>query len=400
MGLVGAVVGVLALLVGCTTVDDAPVAGLVPGRVLARPWPERVTPTGPWTATLRGTGPLLTLTSMPGAIPGGLAHASFELGPPTSAVTAPTSAVPPTTVPSGLNLTLPDGARWYPSGRFQIESTADLPFVSLAARAQQAQVSVGSLEAALSGAGDSVTAIGRFSAPDGRMVDRLVLPKGTAVGEDCGHEPPCPVPVNPPVVTVDVPRGTIIPAATGAERGEAAVGGEARIEALDHTWDGVVAAIEGSDLSATAVFGIDGWTLESRAGNALQAWVDVWPVADTVLVGSSGVDGGSHNCLRDCTVRVRWRNEGWASSQVLEAEGVGPGGPTVGFDLNKTLGHDAGLGVRRGDQKVNLGGGGDIDSNLAPGEKVDRGVSHTPGVDVTLVLRGNFPDLPIDLDIP
>ena len=253
---------------------------------------------------------------------------------------------------------------------------------------------------ALGQAGDQVTAVGSFTAPDGRKVDRLVLPKGTRVGEDCGHEPPCPAATDVPAVTVEIPRGTIIAAGTGVEVGEAAVAGTVHVEALDHAWDGLVGALEGVTVSATAVFGVDGWTLESQAGNALQAWVDVWPVADTVLVGSSGVDGGGHNCLRNCTVRVRWRNEGWASAQILEAEGVGSGGPTVGFDLNKTLGHDAGLGVRRGDQKINLGGGGDVDSNQAPGEKVDRGLSHTPGVDVTLVLRGNFPDLPIDLDIP
>ena len=405
VGLVGAVVAALLGLAGCTTADDdaplgadgRPVQSLIPGRILARPWPERVTPTGPWSATLRGTGPLLTLTVMPGTIPGGLAHATFELGPPVGA--GPATTVPPAPT-SGLNLTLPDGSRWYPSGPFRFESAADLHFVSLSARAATAKVAVGSLQSALGQAGDQVTAVGSFTAPDGRTVDRLDLPMGTRVGEDCGHEPPCPAATDVPDVTVEIPRGTIIAAGTGVEVGEAAVAGTAHVEALDHTWDGLVGALEGVTVSATAVFGIDGWTLESQADNALQAWVDVWPVADTVLVGSSGVDGGSHNCLRDCTVRVRWRNEGWASSQVLEAEGLGPGGPTVGFDLNKTLGHDAGLGVRRGDQEINLGGGGDVDSHQIPGEKVDRGLSHTPGVDVTLVLRGNFPDLTIDLDIP
>lgn len=399
------VLAALLLLVGCSQADNSgplgpdgrPVESLIPGRILARPWPERVTPTGPWSASLRGTGPLVTLTYMPGAIPGGLAHATFELGPPAGAGPATTSPPPPT---SGLNLTLPDRSRWYPSGPFRIESQADLPFVSLAARGATARLAVGSLARALSLAGDRVTAVGTFTAPDGRQVDRLALPKGTRMGQDCGHEPPCPAATAVPAVTVEVPRGTIIAAGTGVEVGEAAVAGTVHVEALAHSWDGLVGALEGVTVSATAVFGIDGWTLESQADHALQAWVDVWPVADTVLVGSSGVDSGDHNCLRNCTVRVRWRNDGWASSQVLEAEGVGLGGPTVGFDLNKTLGHDAGLGVRRGDQKINLGGGGDVDSHQVPGEKVDRGLSHTPGVDLTLVLRGNFPDLPIDLDVP
>jgi hypothetical protein len=126
----------------------------------------------------------------------------------------------------------------------------------------------------------------------------------------------------------------------------------------------------------------------------------VWPVADTTLEGTSNVSGGDHNCLRDCVVRIRWANVGFATSQVFEAEGLGQAGPTVGFDLNKTVGHDAGLGVRRGDQKINLGGGGDVDSNQAPGDKVDRGLTYTPGTDVTIVLRGNFPDLTVRLAIP
>ena len=212
---------------------------------------------------------------------------------------------------------------------------------------------------------------------------------GTRVGEDCGHEPPCPAATDVPDVTVEIPRGTIIAAGTGVEVGEAAVAGTAHVEALDHTWDGLVGALEGVTVSATAVFGIDGWTLESQADNALQAWVDVWPVADTVLVGSSAIDGGGHNCLRDCTVRVRWRNEGWAARS-WRPRGWDQAGRRWG-STSAGPGHDAGLGVRRGDQEINLGGGGDVDSHQIPGEKVDLGVSHTPGVDVTLVLRGTSP---------
>ena len=99
-------------------------------------------------------------------------------------------------------------------------------------------------------------------------------------------------------------------------------------------------------------------------------------------------------------MRLRWTNTGWATAQIYEAEALGPAGPTVGFDLNKSSGQDAGLDVRRGDRKINLGGGGDVDSNQAPGEKVARGLSHTPGTDVTMVLRGNFPEVRVRLAIP
>ena len=409
-----AVLAVLAVLAGCTSSNTAPlgldgraVDSLLPGRVLARPWPERVTPTGPWSATLRGTGPLVAMTQLPGVVEGGLARATFELG---SDDPRPSASVPART--GNLNLTLPDDSRWYPVTPFTVESDADLPFTSVSARAAKVDVVVGSLASALGPAGDQVTAVGTFVSPDGREVDRLVLPRGTRVGQDCAHEPPCPASSEVPRVTVAAERGQVLRGATGVEAGEAAVAGTVHVEALGHPWDGLVGALEGypagdgdgprrdPGLTATATLADDGWTLAADAPAALQAWVDVWPVADTVLEGSSSVSGGGHNCLRDCVVRIRWANVGFATSQVLEADGLGSAGPTVGFDLNKTLGHDAGLGVRRGDQKVNLGGGGDIDSNQPPGEKVDRGLSYTPGTEVTIVLRGNFPDLPVRLAIP
>lgn len=91
---------------------------------------------------------------------------------------------------------------------------------------------------------------------------------------------------------------------------------------------------------------------------------------------------------------------GFATAQILEAEGVGPGAPGVGFDLNKTLSHDAGLRARRRDKVVNLDGGADIDSNLAPGGKTDRELSYAAGHPATLVLRGNFPEVTVDLPVP
>lgn len=382
-------------------IDGRPVESLMPGKVLARPWPERVTPTGRWSASLRGTGPLVTLTSLPGRVEGGLARATFDLK---SADPRPTAPEPPP--PTNLNLTLPGDTRWYPLVPFTVESSADLAFTSAAARAAEVTVVVGSLESALGPAGDQDTAVGRFVSPDGREVDRLVLPRGTRVGRDCADGPPCPATSDVPRITVAARAGQVlraeVGAEVGAEPGEAAVAGTARIEAEGHTWDGLVGALEGAPgtLAATETLGDANWTLEAGADSARQAWIDVWPVADTTLEASSGRTGGSHSCQRECSVRVRWQNVGFATSQIFAAEGLGPAGPTVGFDLNKTLGHDAGLGVRRGDRRVNLGGGGDIDSNLAPGEKVDRGLTTTPGTEVTIVLRGNFPDVSVGLAIP
>ena len=396
----------LPAMAGCSSspnvaplgLDGRPVDALLPGRVLARPWPERVTPTGPWSATLRGTGPLVTMTGMPGRVEGGLARASFSLGstdPRTS-----TSRPAPT---GSLGLTRPDGSLWFPIGSFTVESDADLPFISATARAAEVSVTVGSFESALAEAGDEVTAVGRFVDSDGREVDRLVLPRGTRLGRDCVSGQPCPTVSDVPRVTVAAKQGEVLRGAAGdGSGGEAAVAGTARVEALGHSWGALVGALEGhpDGLTATATLGPDGWRLEADASAALQAWVDVWPVADTRLEGGSTVAGGDHNCLQSCVVRIRWANVGFASSQVLVAEGLGSAGPTVGFDLNKTVGHDAGLGVRRGDQKINLGGGGDVDSNQAPGDRVDRGLSYTPGTEVTIVLRGNFPDLSVPLAIP
>lgn len=91
---------------------------------------------------------------------------------------------------------------------------------------------------------------------------------------------------------------------------------------------------------------------------------------------------------------------GDATSQILEAEGLGPGAAGVGFDLNKSLGHDAGLDVRRGDRVIRFKGGADVDSNLPPDGKTDRELSYRAGQPATLVLRGNFPEVRVELAVP
>jgi len=103
---------------------------------------------------------------------------------------------------------------------------------------------------------------------------------------------------------------------------------------------------------------------------------------------------------RSRLLRVEWTNVGDATSQIMEAEGIGPGAAGVGFDLNKSLGHGAGLDVRRGDRVITFEGGADIDSNLAPGGKTDRELSYRAGQPATLVLRGNFPEVRVELAVP
>jgi hypothetical protein len=355
-----------------------------------RPWPDRVTPSAAWTAALDGVGNRVTLTAVAGVVPGGLGQATLKLA----------SADPRGHAPSdNVNLTLPDGTKWYPLDPFRLDATGDLPFTSAVAHDGAVTLTVASLPATLVGAPDPVVAVGRFVSADGREVDRLALPRATRVGRDCPNAT-CPVVPDAPAVALPARPATVLRGSTSARSGEAAVAGSARAQALGRRWDGLVGAVEGTDMTATATWDGRSWSLAAAARGARQVWVDVWPVADTTLAASSSVNDDLHNCLRNCDLRLRWTNTGFATSQIYEAEAVGPAGRSIGFDLNKSLGHDAGLGVGRGDRKVNLGGGGDVDSNQAPGEKVDRGLSYTPGADVTLVLRGNFADVRVHLAIP
>ena len=96
---------------------------------------------------LRGTGPLVTLTYMPRHH----RRAGWPT-PPSSWARRPDAPTGATGAASGLNLTLPDGSRWYPPGPFRLESAADLPFVlgrSARGRRTADDVAVGSLESAL-----------------------------------------------------------------------------------------------------------------------------------------------------------------------------------------------------------------------------------------------------------
>jgi hypothetical protein len=353
-------------------------------RVRSRPWPARVTPTGPWSATMTGSGARFTMTRVNGAIPDALDDVTVRL--PDNGIFDP------------LNLTLPDGTTWRPKGGFRLETTGPLEFTSVRARGGTLDLDVESLQGLLGRAEGPITAVGTFAGPAGQQVDRLPLPATTRVGEDCGR-PTCgdPFPKSQPEVSLPAARGLAVRASAGTISGEVAVAGTARAEALGRTWDGLVGALEGTGLDGTATWDGQRWSVEAHATGARQVWMDVWPVADTTISASSGYDAGTHSCFRDCRVRLRWSNTGFATSAILEAEGVGSGSGSVRFGLTPTSGHDAGLGVRRGGVRKHLADGGDIGPSDSPKSGDDRGLTTLPGSNVTLILRGNFPEVSVRL---
>ena len=330
---------------------------------------------------------------------------------------------------AGPMLRLPGGERWYPDGKFRLEADGDVSVPAVAAGASLDTIldteGVRSVEAAgaeivariafsdlLAGATGPVVARGSFFGHDGGEAEELVLPSGTTFSGECHTLPPVtfePTPVLAPgecerLLPDDTPIIATVPADSGttvraAGAGEVAVAGQARAAALDRSWDGLVVAVEGVGIDAGAIFDGRRWSVTAQVDDARQVWVDVWPVVDTVLEGRSfSTAPGLFD--RNRLLRVEWTNVGFATAQVLEAEGSGPGAEGIGFDLNKTLGHDAGLGLRRGDRVLGFDGGEDIDSNLPPGGESDRELSYRAGQPATLVLRGNFPEVTVVLAVP
>lgn len=392
---------------GDLLVGSAPISAS-PGAVAGRAWPERVLATRGWSAAFNGAGDRIVV-SAPGIVVDGLAKARFRVES-----VDPRAPVSPTTSGSlfGPNvLALPDGSRWYPQGEFGLDAPGDLTFPgsprpgidlhpSLVAEGAAITVPVVTFEGALAGAKGPVTAVGSFVHRDGRQVERLGVPAESRLVEDCPPRTPQDLSVpcaggatGPVSVTIAATDGLTV---TVAGNGEIAVAGSATAGALGRSWDGQVVAVEAGSLAATARYQGGNWSVAGEGRSARQVWVDVWPVVDTVLSARSV----SRSARDGYDLRIQWTNTGFASSQVFQAEGRGSGAPSVGFDLNKTSGHDAGLGVRRGDEVFNLDGGGDIDSNLAPGDDVNRGLSYAPGTQATIVLRGNFADVAVPLAIP
>lgn len=246
-----------------------------------------------------------------------------------------------------------------------------------------------------------VAVVGDFVMADGRRAERLALPAGSRLVEDCQPRQPGDVATcfssTPAVASVSIVASDGLVVKVSGD-GEVAVAGAASANALGRSWAGQVVAVEAGGLEANATYRNGGWEVTGSASAARQVWVDVWPVVETTLSARSVVRSPG---IRDSySLRIQWTNVGFASSQIFEAQGRGPGASQVEFDLNKTSGHDAGLGVSRGDRVLDLKGGGDIDSNLAPGDSVDRGVSHLAGSPATIVLRGNFPEVSVALAIP
>jgi hypothetical protein len=410
-------VAVLAMtaLAGCRSDPPSVVGGgardVRADDVAGRPWPERISPSGPWSGSIEGSGLRLTLT-VGGTIVGALGRTSVDLGSP--------DADRPT---SGRALAFPDGQRWYPQQPFRLEAEGDLPFratpsarfldsergfsVEAAGRAVTVRTAFDELLAA---AGGQVAVTGEFLGRDGVRVDDLVIPAGTLIAGECppesvsttsspfaaGCRQPTAGAEQSLVVTVDAAEGMTVQASGD---GEVAVAGDVRAKAEGKSWDGLVVALEGPQIAAFAAYDGRQWSVSADATGARQVWVDVWPVVDTVLEARSFSTGPGF-FDRSRLLRVEWINVGHATGQIMEAEGIGPGASGVGFDLNKSLGHDAGLDVRRGDRVVTFKGGADVDSNLAPGGKTDRELSYRAGQPATLVLRGNFPEVRVELAVP
>lgn len=408
-----ALVAILAVVAGCSSggtprrvTGGATAADPSPAQVAGRPWPDRVTPTGPWSASMRGTGPRLTLT-MGGIVVGGLDRATVDLGTP--------AAGEPT---SGRALVLPGGERWYPQEPFRVENEGDMPFALLrrtpdsggayALSAAGGEVTVlTSFDALLAAAGGEVRARGEFVRGDGARSGELTLTAGTTLAAACADRattttaagPPCPADTEGLVTaTVEAGEGTVVRAAGDGEVAVAARAGVG-VEAAGHGWEGQVVAVEGAHVEVEASFDGRQWSVAASVDDGRQVWVDVWPVVDTVLEARSySVAPGFFD--RNRLLKVEWANIGFATAQILEAEGTGPGAAGVGFDLNKTLGHDAGLGVRRGDVVGGFRGGADVDSNLPAGGRTNRELSYAAGSPATLVLRGNFPEVRVELAVP
>ncbi|HEX7276404.1 MAG TPA: hypothetical protein VF244_03440 [Acidimicrobiales bacterium] len=396
--------GVLLGLAGCSS-GRQPVAGgagaadPTPPQVSERPWPARATPGGPWSASMHGVGPRLTVTTG-GTVAGGLARTSVDIG--------------------SRALLLPNGERWYPEQPFGVEDEGDVPFGLSRTSPDSGGVyglsaAGGDLEVAarfddLMGAGGGDLRVrGDFSRRDGTRVDGLDLPPGTTLAVAC-EDPAAPPTTSFAMAPCDPDTEGVLTATVAADAGTTVrAGGDGELalagrdgvtaEAVGRTWTGQVVAVEGGGVDARATFDGRQWSVTATVGDGRQVWVDVWPVIDTILDARSySVAPGFFD--RNRLLKVEWVNVGYATAQVLEAEGVGPGAAGVGFDLNKTLGHDAGLGVRRGDVVHGFGGGGDVDSNLPPGHRLNRELSYDAGQPATLVLRGNFPEVRVDLAVP
>jgi len=352
----------LGVLTGVT--DGRPVS---PGQVAEREWPSRVTAPGPWSATLDGTGDRVEFAA-PGTIVSGIARASVDLaaigGRPSPSTTA-TSRVSPI-------LVLPDGSRWSPLGPIRLEGLSQVAFGTVTAHGRRITAEAPSLASLIGAAKGALTGVGAFRQPQGGQAERLAPPAGTeVVPQRCLDAAPsgaalCSEQGTSLAVEVTGTPGLTIRA---AGNGEVAVAGSARASALGRTWTGLVAAVEAQELVASATFADGEWTVTAQGGKARQVWVDVWPVVDTRLSARSVLkDRGFFDALVDpYPLRIQWTNVGFATSQIFEAEGVGQSAPVVGFDLNKTIGHDAGLGVARGDRVLNLAGGAD-----KPGSRGER----------------------------
>lgn len=311
-------------------------------------------------------------------------------------------------------LVLPDGSQWFPQGAFALDGDGDLPFSDkpiptfsvppLSSTPDGTMVSETTLAEMLVAARGPVAATGTFTDANGVPSSRLDLPAGSRLASVClaGAEldPPCQESAIEPTLTISVGvvEGTEVRVAGD---GEVMVGGAASATALGRTWEGHVVSLDAGVVDASAQYRDGGWAVAGASADARQLWVDAWPVVDTVLSGiSTTQDADFFESIFDTNdLRIKLHNVGFASSQILEVEGTGPGASQVGFGLARSGAHDAGLGVRRGGRTVNLADGGAVESELRPGGRLDRGLRFEVGSPATITLRGNFPEVVVPLDI-
>lgn len=374
--------------------------------VADRPAPERAVARGRWAATVEGRAERLRIYA-PAVAVDGVRHTDVSVTAvdprPRTASDGWVTYLPATA------LALPDGSRWYPLEPYRLDGTGDVPLNSPITYGGRITGTT-----SFSGlVGKGVDATGRFVTRDGREVGALRLPAGTRLSRECAGATPAEVPEpcgaaeGSVEVTVGAPGMTVaiddsrLPDYDGTGDGavEVEMAGTVRARALGREWTGLVGSLEADDVRGTAVWDGVAWNVKVTARSARQVWIDVWPVVGTTLEVTSGYDDGPHGCSDDCSVRLRYRNVGYATAQILTAEAVG-GTRAVALDLNATKTHDAGLGVHRGGEEINLRDGRGIDSHLPPGDYNDRGLTHTVGVPVTLELRGNFDDVRVPLAIP
>lgn len=352
--------------------------------VANRPRPASVNARGRWTARLDGSGDRLALYAPTVAVDAldattvGLVSPDPRSGGPGGAGGKDATA-----------LAFPDGSRWYPLQGFSLGGAGNVPLTSATVRGDSVSGWMTSAGFAELVDASQPTVTGRFVSRDGQETAQMRLPTGTRVAREGSSG------IDTFSVSITAVAGMRLDVRGGAGN-EVEVAGSVRGQALGSSWEGLVGSLEADDVVAGVTRADGTWAVAATARTARQLWIDVWPVVDTVLEATAQVRSPSF--FDSYSLRLVYANAGFATAQIFEAEAIG-GSNSVNLGIKQTGTHDAGIGVHRGGREINLASGAGIDSHLPPGDRHDRGLSYTPGVPVTLVLRGNFPEVRVTLPI-